>query len=117
MPVSRCQILNTRNSFLLRLMSEHWAGDGVADRVNAVSTRGEMVIHRDSAFLVQFNSHALQSEMIGVWYASHRHQHPITSDRLSPFAFDNASATRHLSSSHFATQPEFQSLLFEELFG
>ena len=113
MTVTGRQILNAGDAFLLSFVRQHWAGNHVANGINALDAGGKMFVDGDVAFFVQLNADALKPEVFGVGHPTDGDEHPIANERITAFALDSTLAILHAGASDFAAQTEFQSLLFK----
>jgi hypothetical protein len=54
--------LNAGHPFIFRFVREHWAGDHVANRVNAFNICPEMFVHFDALPLIEFDTNFLRAD-------------------------------------------------------
>ena len=62
------------DSFFLRFMREHRAGDDISDRVNAFHVCAKILVHFDSFLFVELNTDFLRAHPLRKWTPSHRNQ-------------------------------------------
>src|SRR6266404_5019319 len=56
--------------FVLRFVRQHWTGDHVADRVNSIDLRLEMLVDFDSLLFVELNADFLSAKTLAERFAS-----------------------------------------------
>src|SRR5580698_10179881 len=74
------QNFSNRDAFILGLVCQHWTGNDIADRIDALQARGEMRIDLHAAAIVERDTSFLQTEALGVRDATDADQHDVRLD-------------------------------------
>ena len=114
--LARDQSLDTRHPLFLRFVGQHRAGNHIPQGINPVGVGRKVFVHRNESLSVKLNVGVLESQMIGIRHPPHRQQHPVTNNRVLPFDFDPALPSFNSGGNDLAFEPEFQALLFKNLF-
>ena len=117
MAVTGDELFDASDPLLLGFMSEHGAGDDVADGVDTFSTGGETFVDRNEAFFMELDADAFQAEVVGVGDASDGDEDAIADDGFGALAADDALVVAHFGGGDASVQAELEALFFKEFTG